>query len=259
VTLADSECSEDGCIKPVHSRLGLCKSHYGKERWARIRPSTKPLYPRNKPVGPERLCDKSGCTQPHAARGMCKAHYQAWRYASGLSPYVPNSDATANRNAEGTLRRGAMLRAPLKSPFRVLARSCPNCGDLMTTPDHLIRRGSGPIPPCRVCVKTKGLIYLASPGVREQIQSSRRTHDYSEQTATLDAASNRYKEWTGPELEVAARSDLTRKEVAAMLGRTYFAVKAQRYLLNHDPRKDRLAGISGTPKVVTPPLREARQ
>jgi hypothetical protein len=61
---------------------------------------------------------------------------------------------------------------------------------------------------------------------------------------TLDIAINHGKEWTGPELELAARSDLTAKEVASMLGRTLFAVECVRVKLKDDPRKIKLAGVT---------------
>jgi endogenous inhibitor of DNA gyrase (YacG/DUF329 family) len=49
--------------------------------------------------------------------------------------------------------------------------------------------------------------------------------------------------WTGPELEIASRSDLTATEVAKMIGRTAQAVKTMRRKLEIDPRKINLAGV----------------
>lgn len=51
------------------------------------------------------------------------------------------------------------------------------------------------------------------------------------------------QEWTGPELEIAARTDLTAKQAAAMLGRTYPAVVYKRRQLRTKPREINLAGL----------------
>lgn len=50
--------------------------------------------------------------------------------------------------------------------------------------------------------------------------------------------------WTGPELELACRRDLTSPEVARMLGRTVAAVQKMRSKLRDDPRKIALAGVA---------------
>jgi hypothetical protein len=65
------------------------------------------------------------------------------------------------------------------------------------------------------------------------------------QAETLSAAQRRYYVWTGPEMEIAAREDLTSKEVALKLGRTLYAVKTMREKLRRDPRKQFLAGQRG--------------
>lgn len=70
---------------------------------------------------------------------------------------------------------------------------------------------------------------------------ARRRRHHNQQRATASAPS-RYKEWTGPELEIAAREDLTTREVALMLGRTFSGVKGMRAKLLRDPRKQALAG-----------------
>jgi ParB-like chromosome segregation protein Spo0J len=63
------------------------------------------------------------------------------------------------------------------------------------------------------------------------------------QAESLAAATNYGKQWTGPELEIAARDDLTTKEVAAMLGRSFAAVVNMRRLLRCDPKTITFAGI----------------
>lgn len=122
-------------------------------------------------------------------------------------------------NAEHSLKRGRPLGPPKSLGLRVIARTCPACGDLMTTPPHLLRVESGRIPNCQRCIRQW-------------------------QEEPLPTADHKGQQWTGPELEIAARSDLTALQVAQMLGRTFFAVKTVRGRLRHDPRLSRMAGAA---------------
>jgi hypothetical protein len=63
------------------------------------------------------------------------------------------------------------------------------------------------------------------------------------QRATLDGAGRRGLPWTGPELEIAARDDLTPEQVAEMTGRTLYGVNEARKRLRRDPRAIALAGV----------------
>lgn len=63
------------------------------------------------------------------------------------------------------------------------------------------------------------------------------------QEATRPTASRSRQQWTGPELEMAARGDLTARQVALMTGRTYAAVQNMRKRLRDDPKTINLAGI----------------
>lgn len=63
------------------------------------------------------------------------------------------------------------------------------------------------------------------------------------QAVTTQHARNHRKEWTGPELELAADHTRSSAEVARALGRTYAAVVGIRRAIRYDPRKTRLAGI----------------
>lgn len=51
------------------------------------------------------------------------------------------------------------------------------------------------------------------------------------------------RQWTGPELELAADYSRSSVELALLLGRTAGAVEHQRGLIRKDPRKARLAGV----------------
>lgn len=69
------------------------------------------------------------------------------------------------------------------------------------------------------------------------------------QNATMSRAGRRTLPWTGPELEIAAREDLTAAQVAQMTGRTLYGVNVMRRKLRKDPRKIDLAGVRGPGEV----------
>lgn len=84
--------------------------------------------------------------------------------------------------------------------------------------------------------------------------ASRPDHDYERsrsknyrekvQTKTRPLAHRWGYEWTGPELELAARDDLTSVQIALMIGRTAYAVRTMQHYVRVDPRKANLAGLS---------------
>ena len=79
---------------------------------------------------------------------------------------------------------------------------------------------------------------------REQALGHDRRRLAAAQARTTDNARRRGYVWTGPELEIAARDDLTVAEIARMLGRTYYAVVTARHRIRRDPRADWLAGLA---------------
>lgn len=81
-------------------------------------------------------------------------------------------------------------------------------------------------------------------GATDETRARSRRYHAAAQAKTLEGAGNRYKEWTGPELEIASRRELSAKQVALMLGRTVAAVKNIRRKLTYDPRKINAAGVS---------------
>jgi hypothetical protein len=190
-------------------------------------------------------CTEPGCTEPHWAKGRCQRHYSAHLRALGR---IASAPTTPEQNADTTLRRGGALNPPRTLPYRALAKSCSECGDLRTTPDRLIRRASGAMPACprcrvmRVVRNTRDRKRTDEEFRRKQQQRGDRNRKRAND-ATLDRARNWRKQWTGPELEIAMRDDLTARQAADMLGRTLHAVKHVRRQVKVDPRKDRLANL----------------
>lgn len=107
-------------------------------------------------------------------------------------------------------------------------------------------RADGRTSECRVCRNASTSAYRRAHGraprritekERERMTFSSKECERRAQAETSDQARNHGKEWTGPELDLAARNDLTAKQVALLLGRTLKAVRVQRHLIRVDPRK----------------------
>lgn len=64
------------------------------------------------------------------------------------------------------------------------------------------------------------------------------------QAESLTKATRHRAQWTGHEMELAARSDLSSRQVALVLGRTVAAVRTMRQRLRRDPATIGVAGIA---------------
>lgn len=94
-----------------------------------------------------------------------------------------------------------------------------NCGEgHELTPDNRVARTGQ----CLTCVK----------------QRQKHINDES-----VDIARRRGYEWTGPELEIASRAELTSRQVAAMIGRTVYGVETVRRRLRVEPKLRKMASI----------------
>ena len=215
-------------IVKTWKRLGLITDHGGgKGHPSLFDPQevrTAPARRRN--LRARGTCSVQGCDRPHKAKGKCNSHYRRDLKAAGR---IASKPSTPEQNAEYTLRRGGFIGPCASSPYRVLARSCPSCGDLLTTPPGLLRKDSGELPPCRKC-------HLA------RIRNNTRKR----QAQTLERAVNNGKQWTGPEMELVLRGDMSVRELALALGRTMNAVRyIKRQLVEkQDPRYVNVAGMT---------------
>lgn len=169
-------------------------------------------------------CTVEGCDDPHWAKGKCSRHYRAVLKAEGRIRPTPTPPS---RNAESTIRKGKHVSPPRRSPYRMLARTCPSCGTLLTTPPELIRKSSGPLPRCHGC-----LLRTVSRNIAKR------------QAYTVDRAHNNGKQWTGPEMELVLRGDLSVRQLALRLGRTIYAVRYIKRQLAKDPRYIQVTGMT---------------
>lgn len=74
-------------------------------------------------------------------------------------------------------------------------------------------------------------------------EESRRS-DRLRQAKSLPKATNYGKEWTGVELELISRQELSSTQLADMLGRTVYAIRSQRFLLRKNKLKSEVAGVT---------------
>lgn len=100
--------------------------------------------------------------------------------------------------------------------------------DGVTPPEHGVNGYRSWGCRCEVCVSA-AREYSAEVTRRAQDRSLEHAHRYR-------------AEWTGPELELAARTDITHVQLAEMLGRTVHAVRTKRHKLRTKPREQWLAG-----------------
>lgn len=120
--------------------------------------------------------------------------------------------------------RSFRVRACLK-PDWILAKTCTGCGKLGQNKDFRRTRSGKGQPQlagmCRQCESATSYERSRRSGFK-----SSRDHRQREQARSLPRAykSASNQEWTGPELELLTREDLTAKQIAGMIGRTINAV-----------------------------------
>lgn len=142
-----------------------------------------------------------------------------------------------------SLACGSALQVQLKrKPWRVgsrplLARTCGICGTFLQA-EAFPRSGDGTHShTCTACSRA-----AMSPEQRARANERGRDSDSHIQAASTPGASRHGYQWTGPELEIALRADLSLRDAAAMLGRTYYAVQAARHKARTDPKWIQVAG-----------------
>lgn len=129
---------------------------------------------------------------------------------------------TAAERARNAERVG--ISRPLYHRGAILvAATCKTCHRLLMADRFHRTSGAPPLTRCIDCRNTTE---------RDKVEQARAT------------AHRKGLDWTGPELEIADRDDLTALQVARMLGRTKGAVEAARRRLRTEPREDWLAGAS---------------
>lgn len=103
---------------------------------------------------------------------------------------------------------------------------------------------------CDVCRAAGKIMNAASTSPVKPGAKAKYARSIQQQTRLTAHRLN--QQWTGPELELAARRDITARQLAVMIGRTYAAVAVMRRRLNREPMLDHVAGVvyqtEGTPR-----------
>jgi len=136
--------------------------------------------------------------------------------------------------------------------LRASTKKCTRCGEFKSGADFTIYRSSDGylylISRCKPCMVIVGAEYKKintsyAEAHAEGQKGNKRAWAAKHIHTTLETATNNNKEWTGPEMEIILREDLTVAEMAKMLGRTYYSVTGMRRQCRRDPRKQVLAGV----------------
>jgi hypothetical protein len=201
------------CLTDAAIRHGLCNLHH--QQWKRAYPGITPLFGSPMPGGSRtvlaKTCATCGCLLPgdQFRRNLadCRGCENRKTRERDVSSTPPES-------------RHLNHRRPL------LAGTCFDCGEFKQGADF----GAYGYASARVCSDCRRQT-VRSDGERKQAES-------------LDRAGRRYYQWTGPELEMLLREDLTNAQLAEALGRTYAAVTQMKTQVRRDPRKAWMAGAS---------------
>lgn len=141
---------------------------------------------------------------------------------------------TAVKSRRQTLRGTASLKMPAKPAYlprfkaasALIAKTCRGCGDLKMAHDYGLQgTGTSHKSKCKSCCNQE---FRDRRAANNHLNDLSKQSDRDMQSTTLPSAKNHCKEWTGPELELVARKDLSAREVAQMIGRTLYAVRNQR-------------------------------
>ena len=194
-----------------------------------------------------RGCRCEGCRAANAARHR---KLRADRRSRGATPNVHGSTGYSNYGC----RCDVCVEA-----WRLRC----NASDAAARKRAEERRISGEEPPehgvrgfayygcrCEVCTSAHRedyrRRYAADEAFREKMRKRYRENYKDWQQESRQMAERYGEQWTGPELELAARGDLTTRQLAQMLGRTFAAVDAMRNRIRRgDPTANWLAGRRG--------------
>lgn len=149
--------------------------------------------------------------------------YRSRRFCSQRCGAISSAPARAKDTAE---------KQPVPHRRTLLAKTCHKCGELRPGSSFPLNgRKSGRVADCNTCRRHKK---LSNPETRRRVFASAYAWKSRINDEFVDgSAHGRY--WTGAQLQVASREDLTVVEAAGLLGRTPFAVQEVRNRLRREP------------------------
>lgn len=210
---SNKKCSVDGCTR-AHYGKGYCTLHYTRMR----RHGSTERPPRKQDLHGEYSCYYAGCRCEECVTAAAEKRRATRTERAGLTLLSPDDP----RHGSATAFDYWQCRC---EPCRDYARNRSRSQGKRVQGGSRVGRAHAfnSNCPCRNC--------------RKQALRAERVRNDESRTA----AAHHREEWTGPQLAIAARSDLTRSEAAAMLGRTLSSVTSMRKKIYSDPVKARLA------------------
>ena len=198
-------------------------------------------------AAPSGACNVDGCDRPLLARGLCGLHYQRMsRLGATDLPTTrkPISEAKRAQLDDARLVSASVRRARREIDPHVigartlLAATCKNCGELR--PGSAFASG-GRIDQCNHCRAQR--MWKA---IKQDDEKRKSFHKASRLRAkrandAMPKPRNNYL-WTGPELEIIEREDLTAMQAGLMIGRSRAAVTHMRSAIRREPKWQRMLG-----------------
>lgn len=219
------QCVIAGCNGTIFVKAqGWCSAH--QHRYQRYGDPLAGTPPRKKVEGPV-FCRMKDCGNPakYRVQKLCESHYKALKAAQGEAP--PDKHGLSGYQYFGCrcdLCRQAQTEHAREEKARVRA------DPTVEIPHGTLRGYSVYACKCDACLGAHRVDY------------DRRSGRY---VAEVGDTPHYGDVWTGAELEiVATRDDLSRVELARMLGRTVYAVSGARTRVRHDPKYIQVAGKS---------------
>lgn len=162
-----------------------------------------------------------------------------------LGRALTNAERLANRKLDD----GEVPGPPRSLPYRTLAYSCGKCGKLLS-PKYIHKA-----QPRTIQHHACGNAYvrerrLRDESFRNRLDERSRLAYERKQRRSLETSTRKGYAWTGPEIDIAMRADLTYEQAALMLGRTVAGVMYVRRGVGGDPRKYALWG--DRPAILSP-------
>lgn len=136
--------------------------------------------------------------------------------------------------------KGLVHRRLFHQGVKLIAATCATCGEFKQGVNFGTIHG---IPRTSMCFACKAVDQPKDP---QRAVLDMKRYRAREQKKTAPKARNHGKQWTGPELEIASRPELTATQAAKMLGRTHVAVRAARQKLRRDPKWASVAGLGSS-------------
>lgn len=229
-----------------------------RHRKAYLRNPPPPKPPRILPT-----CSAEGCDRQDkkTVRGMCSMHYARFKKYGTPNPHGLNrlgcdcdecTTAREQREAEISHRRRIYARKRSQDPNRRRHQLARLREKYQTDEDyrqHVLQRGK---EQREKRLEQDPHIYAEysrrwkRENPEKALELQRRTVALRRErnTLSLPEAHNHFKEWTGPELEMVCRDDLSIAELAVILGRTLVSVQHARKKARSLPREVLLAGVA---------------